>query len=550
MSLPRLRVFSLFAAAVLLPAAQQRPGPPAGPKLVVVISVDQMRSEYITQYRHQWRAGLRRLVQEGAWFTEAAIPYMNTVTCAGHATIATGSFPYRHGLVLNEWWERELGRDVNCTEDPAVEAIGYGAPVSGGHSAHRLRLTTLAEELHSQFGPGVRVVTMSLKARSAIMLAGRRGDAVTWFNETGGTWATSTAYTDKPVAFVSEFARANPAEADCGKVWQRLLPAEQYLHADDLPGERPGRGWTATFPHPLGGECADADVTDRDFYDRWRRSPYSDAALARMAAAAIDALNLGRGSATDFLGISFSALDLVGHWFGPRSQEVQDILAQLDRSLGRLLAHLDEKVGVGNYVVALSADHGVSETPEQTGRAGGRLSTMQLLREAERELDRLWGEGDYVARVRHTDLYCRPGVYERLQREEEAMAAVLAALRSVPGVARVFRSDELPGLRSSSDRLARATALSYFPGRSGDLMIIPKPGWITSSDAATHGTGYDYDARVPVILLGAGIRPGWYSQPASPADIAPTLAHLLGIRFAGRDGRILREALHPSPHIK
>lgn len=543
------RIVCLVVAAVLSAPATvwlQQPEPPPRPKLIVLITVDQMRSDYITWYGAQWSGGLRRLVREGAWFTEAAYPYMNTVTCAGHATIATGTFPYRHGVVLNEWWSRELGRDVTCTDDVDVAGIGYGAEVHRGHSARWLETTTLAEELQSQFGPSARVVTMSLKARSAIMLAGRRGTAITWFDEASGVWATSKAFTDKPVSLVSQFAQTHPVEADCGQVWRRLLPAEKYLFADEMAGERPRRGWKSAFPHELGGQCSDGGKPGTDFYLLWERSPLADAALARMAAAAVDALQLGRGETTDFLGVSFSALDLVGHWFGPRSHEVQDVLVQLDRSLGELLAHLDEKVGADNYVVAFSADHGVSEIPEQGG--GGRLSAQQLAREAEQVLDRLWGEGNYIASIKHTDLYFQPGIYSRLRADAETMAAMIAALEHVPGVARVLRSEELSRLRASNDAIARAAALSYFPARSGDLIIIPQPGWITSSDAATHGTNYDYDARVPVIFLGAGIRPGRYPQPSSPADIAPTLAYLVGLRFTERDGRVLYEAFRDSVH--
>ncbi len=537
---PRRSFYALLLALVtLLAAADPQTPSPARPRLVVVVVVDQMRSSYLTEYGTQWSAGLRRLMQEGAWFTEAAYPYMNTVTCAGHATIATGTFPYRHGIVSNEWWDRESGRDVVCTQDDSAAAIGYGQPVAGGHSVRWLQQTTLAQRMRSVFGPEVRVAAFSLKTRSAMMLAGRAEDVVVWFDTSKGVWASPATNPAQPVEFLRTFAQANPVAADCGRVWQRLLPAEQYRYADDQPGERPVYGWSATFPHSLGDECGSSATA---FFERWSRSPYADRALVRLAIAAVDALKLGQQDPPDFLGLGFSTLDLVGHSFGPRSHEVQDVLLHLDRSLGELLAHLDRVVGRQHYVLALTADHGVSEVPEQTAR-GGRLSVRQVMQEVERVLDQRWGEADYVARIRYSDLYFHPGVFERLQQDRETMTAVLTTLRAVPGVARVFRRDELSALRTSEDRQARAAALSYFPGRSGDLTILPQPGWVASSMAATHGTSHDYDARVPLILLGAGVRPGRYPQVASPADIAPTLAHLLGFDFPDRDGRVLQEAL-------
>lgn len=542
--MPRRRSFSalLLALVTLLAAPAQQLPSPARPRLVVVVVVDQMRSSYLTEYGSQWSAGLRRLMQEGAWFTEAAYPYMNTVTCAGHATIATGTFPCRHGIVSNEWWDRQSRRDVVCTQDESASAIGYGQPVAGGHSVRWLQQTTLAEHMRSVFGPEVRVAALSLKTRSAMMLAGRAGDLVVWFDTSQGVWASPATNPARSVEFLRAFAQAHPITADCGRVWQRLLPAEQYRYADDLPGERPVYGWSATFPHPLGDEC---DGSAAAFFERWSRSPYADRALVRLAITAVDALRLGQQDPPDLLGLSFSTLDLVGHSFGPRSHEVQDVLLHLDRSLGELLAHLDRAVGRQHYVLAFTADHGVSEVPEQNA-SSGRLSASQVMREVERVLDQRWGEADYVARIRYTDLYFHPGVFERLQQDRETLAAVLTALRAVPGVARVFRRDELSALRASDDREARAAALSYFPGRSGDLMILPQPGWVASSLAATHGTSHDYDARVPLILLGAGVRSGRYTQGVSPADIAPTLAHLLGIDFPDRDGRVLREALLPA----
>ena len=526
---------------------------PARPKLVVILVVDQMRADYAERYGHQWTKGLRRLLDQGARFPLAAYPYFNTVTCPGHATIGTGAFPATHGMILNAWWDRALGRQLGCTEDLNAKPISYGAPFTRADSGAPLLVPTLADELRVQLGASTRVVSFSLKARSAIGMAGHRGDAVMWFEANPGAWITSSAFTAAPVPFVQQFVQTNPVESDFGKPWTRLLPDAAYLFADDEPGEKPAAYWTRAFPHPLRGS---SDKPDTTFYNAWRKSPYSDAYLGRMAQAAVDSWKLGQGSGTDFLGVSFSALDLVGHDFGPRSHEVQDVLARLDATIGALLDHLDRAVGRENYVVALTADHGVAPIPEQAARDGldaGRIVMDEIATRMDQALAPFLGEGRPAARVRYTDVYFAPGVYDKLRENPAAMRAAIDAALSVPGVLRVFRSEELAGRPATNDPLLRAASLSYHPARSGDLILVPKPYWffvpasrsVPPGDATTHGTAHAYDARVPVILMGGGIQPGEYFSPASPADIAPTLAFLCGVTLSNADGRVLAEALAP-----
>lgn len=528
-----LLLVALFAAR---PAGQ--PVAPA-PKLLVLLVVDQMRADYIDRYGHQWRHGLRRLVAQGAWFRQAAYPYLGTLTCAGHATISTGTLPRTHGLFQNAWWDRASGRFVGCTDDPAAPAIGHGGQASGGHSARWLQVPTFAEQLRAQSPGGARVVAVSLKARSAIMLAGRTADAVLWLDERG-VWATSAAYAKGPIDWVDAFVRTQPIARDGGKVWTRRLDPREYLFEDDGPGEQPPAGWQRTFPHELG------EALSPQYPARWQESPFADQYLAELALAAVDRLGLGKGRGTDFLAIGFSTLDLVGHDFGPESHEVQDVLVRLDETIGRVLDALDRSVGAGRYLVALSADHGVSPIPERSLRQGldaGRVNLSEVGGRIDQALGRILGQGRYVATVVYTDIYLGPGVYERLRATPQALEAALEAARQVPGVWKVFHRDALQAATSAVDPETRSAALSYVAGRSGDLVLIPRPYWITAAAAATHGTSHLYDARVPIILMGPGIVPGQYFQPASPADLAPTLAALSGVTLASTDGRVLAEAL-------
>jgi predicted AlkP superfamily pyrophosphatase or phosphodiesterase len=554
---PRFSVSPFARGALLLALAV--PGPasaavPAAnrtrPKLIVLLVVDQMRGDYVERYGGVWTQGLRRIFADGARFPEAAYPYLATVTCAGHATIATGTFPSTHGVVSNAWWDRETSRYVTCTEDPDARIVSYGQPSTGGDSARRLASPTLAEELRIQFGAESRSVTVSLTPRSSIMLAGHRGDAVTWFDSRSGSWLTSSAYIAAPLPFLQEFLKAHPVDADYGKAWLRQLPASAYLYEDAVPDERPLYGWSASFPHPLskGGGLPDAD-----FYAAWGASPYSDAYLGQMAAAAVDALNLGQGKGIDFLGVSFSALDSVGHSFGPRSHEVQDILAGLDATIGALLARLDKTVGAGRYVVALSADHGVAPIPEQVtadGVPAGRIVADDVAATLEKALQPYFGAGPHVANVSYTDVYLASGLYPRLAANRGALEAARHALLAIPGVFRVLTSDDV---REPRNDVARAAALNFSERASGDFILVPRPYWIhvraeegkvpTPGPGTTHGTNHLYDRRVPVAFFGAGIRPGEYLGAATPADIAPTLAYLAGLTPAATDGRILVEAL-------
>jgi predicted AlkP superfamily pyrophosphatase or phosphodiesterase len=508
----------------------------------VIISVDQMRGDYVARYGHQWTKGLRRLVDQGARFTRTTFPYFNTVTCAGHATIGTGAFPSSHGMVLNQWFDRDTGTGISCTDDITVTPIAYGdgEVPKRSHSGGRLLVPTFADELRAQSDPAPRVASISLKARSAIGMAGHAGDVVLWFDT--DRFMTSTAFTSTRTPFIDQYIASHPISGDLGKVWVKSLPESTYLFADEGEGESMP-GWTRSFPHPIAGRNNAVDAT---FYASWEDSPFADEYLGALAIESVGALKLGQEAPRrDVLAVSFSVLDLVGHAYGPRSHEVQDVLIRLDATLGRLLDALDARVGRGKYVVALTGDHGVAPIPEQMTALGldaGRINLATLRTKVEAALVPFLGEGKYVGSVAYTDLYFLQGVWDRLRATPEAMTAVLAAVRGVPGVSKVYRGDELDAKRGPSDPIATAMATGYFPGRSGDILIVPKTYWISSTSVATHGTAYEYDTRVPLIFYGAPFAPGEYTVPATPADLAKTLAHIAGITLPRADGQVRSEA--------
>jgi predicted AlkP superfamily pyrophosphatase or phosphodiesterase len=517
--------------------------PPAAPKLLVMLVVDQMRFDYIDRYGKSWNGGLRRLVTEGAVFERAFYPYLNTVTCAGHATIGTGALPYRHGVILNEWYRRAAERRMACTDDPSVTSLPYTPPAEPiGHSPNRLRVPSLGDRLRAA-APSSRVVVLSMKPRSSVMLAGRGGTAVTWFADSN-VWATSTAFTPTAAAEVQRFVNANPVERERDEVWDRVRPASDYLGADAVVYERARSGWTSTFPHPLSG--APPTRAER-FFDLWERSPYSDAYLARMAAALTRDYQLGQREAVDYLAISFSALDYVGHDFGPESHEVQDTLFRLDQTLAALFEMLDALVGRDRYAVALSADHGVSAIPEALRAAGsdaGRVLNAEVQKVAEAAMTAAHGPGSYVAHVEYSNLYLTGPARLRAQRDRAFVQPLLAAVSQLPGVLRVFPGHELESKRESEDPIERAAALSHHPEESGEVVVVLGRNWIgTNTSAATHGSAHSYDQHVPVIFMGSAFKPGRYTTPASPADLAPTLASLIRLAMPDIDGRVLSNAL-------
>jgi arylsulfatase A-like enzyme len=298
------------------------------------------------------------------------------------------------------------------------------------------------------------------------------------------------------------------------------------------------------FPHPLAGKPGTADER---FYDLWERSPYSDAMLGEMASTLVQTMQLGKRGVVDLLGVSFSALDYVGHDFGPNSHEVQDTLVRLDRTIGRFLAALDTTIGRDGYTLGLSADHGVGDIPEAAiaaGRDAGRLLGPEVRKIAEDAMVKAHGPGPHVAHVEYTELYLTEPARKRAAANPATLQPLIDALSKQPGVLRVIPTAGLEHKRTSSDPIERAAALGYFPGESGDVEVLLKQNWINSeSSAATHGTLHPYDRHVPVLFFGKGIREGRYRDAASPADLAPTLASIVKLPMPGVDGTILRSAV-------
>ncbi len=524
------------------------------PRLIVLVVIDQLREEYLLRFEPFFGdGGFRRLLAHGAVFTNCQYEQAPTVTAPGHATIATGTTPTIHGIINNEWYDRETGQVVTSVSDPSRRLVGTAS--GRASSPHRLLGTTLADELRLSTNFRSKVIALSYKDRSAILLGGKLANLALWFDETSGSFITSDYYASALPEWATRFNAARPADRYFGARWEKAFPEAAYALAasDDRPEETPLPGGGRTFPHHLTGGLAQPGPA---FYTAFTFTPFANEVLVELAKRTIEGEQLGRDESPDLLAISFSTNDLVGHYFGPDSQEVADLTLRTDRALASLLAYLDSRLG-SEYVLALTADHGVAPIPEYVARLrlGGRRIPPTTVRQAiEEALSARFGEGPWIE-SKALPLLSSGFVYldreaiarKHLDIAEVERIAAEAALK-IPGIARAYTRTHLLVGHPHGEAIGRRVAASFHPLRSPDVTLVSEPfAFISGSrTGTTHGSPYSYDAHVPLILFGRWIAPGIYRHACTPADLAPTLAALLRIEFpAGATGRILQEALRP-----
>ena len=564
----------VLAVVVLLSAVvpAQRRTPPTvqkHPKLVLLIAVDQFRYDYLERFGDLFGTnGFRRLLSGGASWTQSNYDHMPTYTAPGHGTMMTGAYPAESGIIGNEWLDRASGKRVTSVSDESVKLLG-GLPNDPASSPWRLMASTVGDELRLATNDRAKVIGISVKDRSAILPAGRHANAAYWFSWTSGTMVSSTYYFPQLPAWVTNFNAAKPADKYFGAKWERVLPESEYLKraGADNPSWENVQGWgdTNSFPHTITGG---AKSPDRNFYTALDYSPFTNEILVSFAEQAIVNEQLGQDDDTDVLTVSFSANDYVGHRFGPYSQEVMDVTLRTDRNIATLLDFIDARVGLANTLIALTADHGVSPIPEHAaalGLGGGRIPFASVMGKIQAAISARYNpqgktpdpSADYLLRVTEAgttrEWFINNNIYfnyDALRRDgvniEEFSQVVVAAALSAPGIARCFsRLQLLRGATSITDPIERRALHGFYPARSGDVVMVAEPyKYIAETITATHGSPYSYDTHVPTIIMGAGVTPGRYLEPASPADIAPTLSALLRITAPSNStGRVLIEAL-------
>jgi len=548
---------SLFTCAALLaPLAQSahaaprtvqaRAGEADAPKLVVVMVVDGLPAEQLQRYRGQFgQGGLRRLMEQGASFTNAHQAHGITVTAIGHSAVLSGAYPYRHGIIGNNWIDAN-GKLVYCTEDERYRYIGEETTEHDGTSPAKLRVDTLGDQLRYASGNRSKVVAVSGKDRGAILLAGKTGTAYMFMDKTGD-FASSTYYMQQHPAWVERFNGAKPQDRYYAKSWKPLLPESAYL--DDAPDPEPSLKSPNRFPFTFYSESG---APSADYYTRLKASPAVDELTLDFARAAIEGEQLGdRAGTTDLLGISLSGHDYVNHAYGPESRMSHDHLQQLDRRIADFFTYLDKRIGMDNVLVVLTADHGFANTAEfsQSRRIdAARIDPKPLMAKLDAALSDRFKIGGLVKNSYLPEVYLD---YAAIERQGLARADVenVAArfLLAQPGIADVFTRTQLEAGVASKSRVATLMQRAWNRQLSGDLMVVTAPysSFGSGDSGATHGTPYNYDTNVPLLLMGGRwIRPGAVAQYTEVVDIAPTLARILHLRPpAAAEGRVLSEAL-------
>ncbi len=516
------------------------------PKLTLFISVDALGSDLFWRMKPRFKAGFVTLSNQGAVFPTARYDYAETVTAAGHATLSTGTNPWRHGVVSNRVFNRQTGKLEPAFADPNHPPLEAPLEVTDVSPA-ALLAETLADRVKLSTQGRGKVVAIAGKGRAAIAMGGKLGQAW-WFNESIGRFVTGTYYLKEVPAWMKALNDKKLADVLQTKEWPLLLPPATYVGADDRPFEADVYGLGRTFPHPLNGGLT---APGPQSYAALSSSPLMNDLFVQAAKAAIDGEGLGKDDVPDLLAVSFSSFDRTYHLFGPYSWEVQDAALRLDKSIADLIA-LAEKAAGGraNLVVVLSADHGGAAIPEEwaaAGIEGMRVSPDPLREGMKKELAERF-KGDLVSAIEETDVYLDWKVVADKKLDAAAVRRAAASwLAKQQDVAIAVARDDLD---STPGPLAAALRAGFHPDRSGDVLFSLKPFRVLEYEPSgtSHGAPYSYDNQVPVIFLGKGVKPGFNPAPIRVIDVAPTLAALMEMgEPASSEGSARAEAMTSLP---
>ncbi|MBK7140778.1 MAG: alkaline phosphatase family protein [bacterium] len=541
----RAALLLLWTASASVSFAQTPPEPAHQPKLGVVIVVDQMVPDYLTRFDSLYVGGFRRLIDNGALFLGAIHDHAATETAVGHTTISTGCLPSRHGVIGNNYYDRNAQREVYSMRDTLSPLIGK--PIGSGSSPARILEPTLGDHLKTH-SPASKVFAFALKDRSAIGMGGKMADGAYWFDWKTGNYVTSTYYADSYPAWIDSFSAARQVDSYYDSGWHKLLPEAAYAisNPDNSPNENDGIH--TTFPHLFTDHSPQQDTT---YWDELYATPFADEVTISLARTAVKTQQLGADNTVDLLWIGCSAADATGHTYGPLSQEIQDFYLRLDRYLGDLFTSLDSLVGRDKYVVVLSSDHGVLPLPEDLQKLGidaGRIHPDTVRAALKRIGEKVASEQGLASNP------IKDGIGDIILdysvmtgRNEKALQdAVAAEIRRLPYVKDVFGRDELLNPSTPHRTYLQKFRNCITPDRGPDLMVLFRQFYLIDNNAfgTSHGTPYDYDCTVPIVFAGPGVVSGVHEEIIRTIDIAPTLAMLLGIQIDHpMDGSVLKNIL-------
>ena len=514
------------------------------PKLVVGIVVDQMRWDFLYRYydRYAENGGFKRLLNQGFSCENTFIPYAPTVTAPGHTTIYTGAVPAMHGITGNLWWDVAQQRDMYCTEDKTVKTVGSASNL-GLQSPRNLLVTTICDELRLATNFQSKVIGVAIKDRGGILPAGQSANAAYWYDSQDGKWITSTYYMEDLPQWVKDLNAKKLVDQYYDKGWSTIYPLNTYVQstADDKPYESKNIG--TGFPYDL------KKFKEKN-YSVIISTPHGNTFTIDMAKAAIEGENLGADAITDLLAVSFSSPDYIGHAFGPNSVEQEDDFLRLDKDLGDFLNYLDNKVGKGEYSVFLTADHGVAHITgfmAENKLPAGKINEGAILEQLNQALKDKFGVGNLAMKISNYQLVLNNNLIKSESKldKEEIILACIDILSAQPSVLRAFDLNEIGDVPLPA-RVKEMMANGYYPPRGGDIQIILKSGYMESfyTTGTTHGLWNPYDAHIPLLWYGWGIKPGKLNREVYMTDIAPTLASLLHIQMpSGSTGKVISEVI-------
>lgn len=511
------------------------------PKLVVGIVVDQMRPDFLYRFYRRFSAGgFKRLLNDGFVCDNTFIPYTPTYTAAGHSCIYTGSVPALNGIVGNTWYDKEKRRNVYCTEDSS--AIGVGTTSSAGKMSPRnMWATSVADELRLATNFSSKTIGIALKDRGAILPVGHAANAAYWFDDATGGWITSSYYMQALPIWMQQFNERKLPQAYLSKNWNTLYPivtytqsaADAQVYEGNLPGE------DNTFPHQT-------DSVTKNKYETFRYTPHGNTYTLDAAKAAIEGESLGSRGVTDLLSVSFSSPDYIGHTFGPTSVEIEDTYLRLDKDLGDFFTYLDTKIGKGQYLIFLTADHAVAHVAgfaRENKLPAGPANSSAFQTTLNAALQKEFGAGNYILSVINYQVHLNNDLLQTNKLDKAAIkSTVIKTLLLQPGVMRAVDLENLTGA-SLPQQVHTMLANGYNQKLSGEVQFIYKPGWFDGGrTGATHGSWNPYDSHIPLLWYGWGIKKGNTSREVYMTDIAPTLAALLHIQMPSASiGKVIGE---------
>ncbi|MGI8951513.1 MAG: alkaline phosphatase PafA [Chitinophagaceae bacterium] len=518
----------------------------ARPKLVVGIVVDQMRWDYLYRYYSLFKinGGFKKLLNEGFTCENTFIPYTPTVTAAGHTCVYTGSVPAIHGIVGNDWWDYEKNKTVYCTDDSTIISVGSNDN-AGKMSPRNMLTTTVGDELRLATNFKSKVIGISLKDRAAILPAGHSANAAFWYNYKTGNFITSSYYMNELPAWIKNFNNRKMVDSFYQLNWNLSFPKNiytDYSTADEEPYEKKPFGKDQTsFPYNLSKFIA------KD-YSMIASTPYGNSLLVALAETAITNENLGKNNATDFLAVSFSSPDYIGHAFGPNSWEMMDDYVKLDDELGKFFSFLDANIGKGNYTFFLTADHGVAHIPlfdKEHNLPGGSFDDAALVKNMNNLIKQKSGIDSLIVGIyNYQVVYDRKLMNEKNIGEDKLTPWVVDYLMKQDAVSAAF-DIRLLNMRPMNAKQREMMMNGYYLGRSGSVQIILKPGYVEGNGSGTsHGLWNPYDSHIPLLFYGWGIKHGSSNHEVYMTDIAPTISALLHIQMpSGCVGKVIEEVL-------